>query len=152
MITSFIDGRVRIRDSGLQKGPVADTLATTLSAVAGIGEVRANRRVGSLLIIYDPSLITIDRIMEILAPVLEEKAPARKAALAGSVPAAAPRRVARPAIGKRKTVKIGMLVSLAASLVSAALDLKKLHIALGVVFLALLGGGHLYEKRRLLFI
>ena len=149
MIASLVDGRIRIRDSQLRKTSVVEAIRENLLANPGIGEVAANLRIGSLLIIYDRAATNIDKILNILKQYLNldenYQAPAISRA---SVPNLT---LPQLSLNKRKMVKVGMLTSLSVSMIGAILDIEKLHVASGVIFMSLLLGGHLYEKRRFLF-
>jgi hypothetical protein len=51
---------------------------------------------------------------------------------------------------KKTTVNLGMLASLVTSMLGILFDLKKLHVAAGILFLAFFGI-HLFERRRAMF-
>jgi hypothetical protein len=54
-----------------------------------------------------------------------------------------------PAVSARRLTNMGMMVSLALSLLGAALDLKRFHVISGILFVGVLGF-HLSSKKRLL--
>ena len=149
MIASLVGGRIRIRDNQLRKTSVVEAIREKLLSNPGIGEVAANLRIGSLLIIYDTAATNIKKILTILKQYLNVNENYQAQAISrASVPKLS---LPQLSLNKRKMVKLGMLTSLSVSLIGAALDIEKLHVASGVIFISILLGGHLYEKRRLLF-
>ena len=150
VVTSHIEGRVRIRDEGLKEEALLTKVREALLDNPGIANVEANPRVGSLLVLYSSPLTGVERIQQIISGFLGEGEPVAPAGLAGiarifeKVPRAIPER-ARKIAGN-----VGMLASLVLSVIAAVLDLKKLHILAGVIFLAIFGA-HLYERRQFLF-
>ena len=150
VVTSHIEGRVRIRDEGLKKETLLLQLREALLESPGISGVEANPRVGSLLVIYNAASTGVERIQQIIAGFIGEGEAAASAVsegisrIIGKIPRTVPPRV------KRIAVNAGMLASLVLSVVAAVLDLKTLHILAGVIFLAIFGA-HLYERRQYLF-
>lgn len=64
-ITSFIDGRVRLRHPALKHGETADMAAAALGAVDGVTEVKVNPVTGSLLLFYDPEELSREKLLEL---------------------------------------------------------------------------------------
>ncbi|MDR2745756.1 MAG: cation transporter, partial [Desulfovibrio sp.] len=58
MIASFFDGRVRIRADALKKPENLDMARSLVQARPGVLKVESNARTGSLLVHYDPAVIT----------------------------------------------------------------------------------------------
>lgn len=146
MITSCIDGRIRVRDSLLRNASVAGTLNRVLLDAPGVKAVSINSRAGSLLILFRQAQTTVREIIALL----EEFLPAAKTASA-PVPAKSGRsRQVGLATIRRRAVNLGMLASLLVSLLGAALGAKTLHIVAGIIFVAVAGVHH-YDKRQALF-
>lgn len=64
-ITSFIDGRVRLRHPALKQGETADMAAAALGAVDGVTEVKVNSVTGALLLFYDPEVLSREKLLEL---------------------------------------------------------------------------------------
>ena len=152
VVASLLDGRVRVRDEALKSEPRAARVRDALMATPGVAAAEVNLRVGSMLVLYDAALAAVDRILETIAGLLGtsvttgEAAPQRpfRMPLAGKMSLAI-----TPAV-KRRVVNMGMFASLLLSVAAAVLDLKKLHILAGVVFLALFGD-HFYQRKGQMF-
>ena len=148
-ITSFVDGRVRLRHPALKDKETADLVCTVVGGVEGITAVQANPLTGSLLIYYDAEKLTREQLLELaeqgaaFIPGLNEEAPAETAE--GE---AAPRRACRVCapvdellgfLTRRSTTKFidrAMLVSLIASLAALPLGSRSVHAAAGGVFVS----------------
>lgn len=148
MITSCIEGRIRVRDGLLRNSAVAGSLRRLLLATPGIREVSANPRAGSLLILYQQARTTLGEITALLARFLPEEASTPAAPAAKPRPGR-PRRTTAAAV-RRQAVNLGMLAALLASLAGAALGAKALHIIAGLVFVGFFGL-HFLDKKHFLF-
>jgi len=130
MITSFIDGRLRIRDESLKNPSTAENLRKVLFEVKGVSAVEINRRVGSFLVIYDKAVTGIMKIVEAASAYLNMKE---------MINDAVQRKKKKTAVAKKRIVRrvsnIGMFLSLAASVIAAIVGGKFLHIAAGIAFL-----------------
>ena len=148
-ITSFVDGRVRLRHSALKDKATAELVCTVVGGVEGITTVQANPLTGSLLIYYDAEKLTREQLLELaeqgaafITGLNEEEAPAAETAEGE----AAPRRVCKVCApvdevlqlltgrGTTKFVNRAMLVSLIASLAALPLGNRAVHTAAGGVF------------------
>lgn len=147
-IASHCAGRIRIRDERLKHEGTASGLCRSLLERAGVVAADASSRVGSLLIHYAPGETTGEAVFAAVAGLLDAQ-PLRTRPTALRPTTRRPSGTL-PARLQRRIKMIGMLASLLLSVAAAALDLKKLHILAGVVFLALFGD-HLYERRGMLF-
>lgn len=125
MITSFIDGRLRIIDEKLESIATASHIEKRLSQFKGIVHVAINRRTRSLLIFYDKTILKFEQVLHVLADYLDIAEAENKRCIS--------------CIADRKIVNLGMLVSLALSMFGAVLDIAVLHITAGIVFLGFLG-------------
>lgn len=148
MIASFVEGRIRLRDEKFKNRAVGDEIQKNVAHLKGILNVSINRRTGSLLIFYDKAGLRLEQVLHILADYLDAAktewglsqncghSPRIKYGAGsdfGTVP------VARVSITNRKIVNLGMLASLAVSMLGAAADIAALHIAAGIIFLGFVG-------------
>lgn len=77
-IESFIPGRVRLRSPLFKDELCAHTIANALVSVRGVARADVNRLTGGMLLEYDSSEITINRIMS-AAPLIERISAAESA-------------------------------------------------------------------------
>ena len=153
-ITSFVDGRVRLRHPALKDRATAELVCTVVGGVEGITAVQANPLTGSLLIYYDAEKLTREQLLELaeqgaafIPGLNEEEAPAAETAEA-SEGEAAPRKACKVCApvdevlqlltgrGTTKFVNRAMLVSLIASLAALPLGNRAVHTAAGGVFVS----------------
>jgi len=143
MIASMVNGRIRIRDSKLKKGVFANEFQRHLSVVTGLKGISINTMVGSALLIYDTSITSDERIIKHIGRLLdvtqETEVPKGKGAGVNHI---------RNRVNRR-AVNIGMLASLAASLIALIAGSKALHAALGLVFLGFTAV-HIFKNKNLL--
>jgi len=159
-VTSFVDGRVRLRHPALKDKATAELVCTVVGGVDGISAVQANPVTGSLLIYYDAEKLTREQLLE-LAEQGAAFVPGMNEEAAPADTAEAPRRacaVKAPVdellgfLTRRSTTKFidrAMLVSLIASLAALPLGNRTVHTAAGGVFV----GGvlqHLLAHRKAL--
>ena len=168
-ITSFVDGRVRLRHPALREAATAELICSVVSGVDGITAVQANPVTGSLLIYYDPEKLSREQLLELAeqgmaflpeafsAPESGEisdrdEAEGAAARAMKAVKELAPVDEALQLLcgrGATKFVNRAMLVTLAASLAGLPLGNKFLHTAAGGAFV----GGvlqHLLAHRKAL--
>lgn len=153
-ITSFVDGRVRLRHPALKDKDTADLVCTVVGGVEGITAVQANPLTGSLLIYYDAEKLTREQLLELaeqgaafIPGLNEEEAPAAETA-EGAEGEAAPRKACKVCApvdevlrlltgrGTTRFVNRAMLVSLIASLAALPLGNRAVHTAAGGVFVS----------------
>ena len=163
-ITSWVDGRVRLRHPALKDKATAELVCTVVGGVEGITAVQANPLTGSLLIYYDAEKLTREQLLELaeqgaafIPGLNEEEAPAAETAEGEAAPRKACK-VCAPVDevlqlltgrGTTKFVNRAMLVSLIASLAALPLGNRAVHTAAGGVFV----GGllqHLLAHRKAL--
>ncbi len=166
-ITSFVDGRVRLRHPALKDRATAELITTVVEGVEGITAVQSNPLTGSLLIYYDAEKLSREQLLELaeqgamfIPGLNEEDAPADETA-EGAEGEAAPRKACKVCApvddvlqlltgrGTTKFVNRAMLVSLIASLAALPLGNRTVHTAAGGVFV----GGvlqHLIAHRKAL--
>ena len=166
-VTSFVDGRVRLRHPALKDKATAELVCTVVGGVDGISAVQANPVTGSLLIYYDAEKLTREQLLELaeqgaaFVPGMNEEAAPFDAAEGNAEQDGAPRKacaVKAPVdellgfLTRRSTTKFidrAMLVSLIASLAALPLGSRTVHTAAGGVFV----GGvlqHLLAHRKAL--
>ena len=152
-ITSFVDGRVRLRHPALKDKATAELVCTVVGGVEGITAVQANPLTGSLLIYYDAEKLTREQLLELaeqgaafIPGLNEEEAPAEAAKTAEGE--AAPRKACKVCApvdevlqlltgrGATRFVNRAMLVSLIASLAALPAGSRTVHAAAGGVFVS----------------
>ncbi len=138
MIASFIDGRVRLRSPALCSQDTLEEITGMLSAYAGVKKIETNARTGSLLVLYDPAAISREHLNMAVA-MLEStlQVPASRPKGSGS---------RRKGLTLRKIENRLLLGGALITLVSAAGNMKSLHVAGGALFL-LLAARHTYARR-----
>jgi hypothetical protein len=152
LIASHFDGRIRIRDQQLTNKGVAQAMSEALSALPGVGQVTVNERVGSLLVIYSAAVTKLQSIMERISELLGEASPLPLGAPSGKEDGCGSG-LRLPALrlpDKKAAVNLGMLATLVTSMLGIIFGLKKLHVAAGILFLAVFGI-HIFERRRAMF-
>ncbi|HJD97939.1 HMA2 domain-containing protein [Mailhella massiliensis] len=148
-ITSFIDGRVRLRHEALKDPSTADMVTALLGGVDGVESVRANPLTGSLLIFYDAEKLSRETLLELArqgAALLpeEEKGRGRARGPASELMAMVLSRSAT------RLANRAMLVSLLLSLAGAFAGGGSLHRAAGAAF-ALASLQHMAAHRKTLW-
>lgn len=145
MIVSSVDGRLRIRDDALRNPSTARALEKRLLALKGIVEVKINQRIGSLLVLYDEAVTGIKGIRDAVAGYLDVRRPIRDTVVRK-------RGKERSVIRRisKKVSNIGMLASLAFSVIAAILGAEGLHVASGALFLFFFAM-HFSRHRELVF-
>jgi hypothetical protein len=148
MITSFIDGRIRIRDEKLKSIAVVSHMEKRLSQLKGILNVSINQRTGSILIFYDRTVLRIEQALHVLADYLDIV----RVVCKSRISSIADRKIVNPVrrLCLLNGVNLGMLASLAVSMFGAALDIAVLHITAGIVFLGFLGL-HIFRYKNMFF-
>lgn len=143
-ITSFMDGRVRLRHPALKRAEQAGQVRELLSALPGMLRVTTNPRTGSLLIEYDPARISREDLIE-----LAGQWEAWTVHTSGEEGRVVRRRCG---IDRAKAIRFtnrGMLATLAASLAFGAAGRERGHVLAGGLFL-LFNLAHLYTYRKCL--
>ena len=140
MIVSSIRGRIRIRDERLKKMVFADSLKRRLESSEELLDVRINHRVGSMLIIYNPSTTNNKRLFELVGEDIVVKETTGDTSIKRDNKKILSLRMPK---GITKAHKKIMLFSLAASLLGIAFGLKKYHVIAGFIFMGV-WGIHLY--------
>lgn len=139
-ITSFVDGRVRLRHPALKDQATLELVSGVIGGVEGVTAVQTNPVTGSMLIFYDPDKLSREDLLAMAEqgaqffPELQGDAPeSQPHAPAGLSPCDELLQL----LGGRQVTKFvnrGMLVALAASLAGLPLGNKLLHTAAGGAF------------------
>ncbi|UQZ88206.1 hypothetical protein C4J81_02850 [Deltaproteobacteria bacterium Smac51] len=74
MITSFIKGRIRLREADFTDPEMADSVAQAVKSFPGVTGVQVNTRTGSLLITYDSEQVDMETAIEAIAAVSPDSA------------------------------------------------------------------------------
>ena len=138
-ITSFVDGRVRLRHPSLKRAEDAELVRGFLASLPGILRVTVNSRTGSLLLEYDPDQISREDLLA-LAGQWADFASAQDEA-------AAPRKRRFDRARAIRFTNRGMLATLGASLAFGLAGRERGHVVAGGLFL-LFNLAHLYTYRK----
>lgn len=138
MIASFYDGRVRIRHNALKNPELMATVQQMVGGQDGIIETRANPRTGSLLVLYDPNVISREQLL-LAAQMLESQ----------TAPAGGKTGCPKPSWRYMRRTETVLLSTAYGLTVFGGFINTRLHIASGVLF-TLLAAKHLYARRRCL--
>ncbi|MDR3177010.1 MAG: heavy-metal-associated domain-containing protein [Desulfovibrio sp.] len=128
MIASFIDGRIRIRAKALKNAALMSLVTEAISGREGILETRVNLKTGSLLVRYDPSIISPEDLLA-AARMLESGTPAATRAKGRDF--------------KTETLLLGAAWGI--TTISGVLN-RRLHAAFAILFTAL-AAKHIYDYR-----
>lgn len=141
-ITSFFDGRMRLRHDGLRDPARVAMLTQMLPGLPGILSVNANARTGSLLITYDADALDKDAMLALLQ---------QGERLLGMKDSAEAPSSCTPCSCRRwrQGVYKAMLASLGASVAFGFAGRSRPHLWAGGIFLAL-NAVHMWDKRRAL--
>ena len=143
-VVSAVEGRVRLRHPVLKYAATADMAAAVVAGVEGVTKASVNPVTGSLLIFYDPEILSRDKLME-----LAEQA---AALLPDAEKSASSARCVDRLLSRRATrmVDTVLFVSLLASLMGAAAGMGGMHRVAGTIFAAA-SVQHLAAHRRALW-
>ncbi|MDR1241176.1 MAG: hypothetical protein LBM00_00085 [Deltaproteobacteria bacterium] len=130
MIASFIEGRIRLRDAALKNPDNMSMLRGLVAARPGIISVTANSVTGSLLVCYDPAVLSREDLAS-AAALLETRFPSAKR-----------KEKIRFFKNDISRLTLAFIAVLAAGLVN-----KRVHVAAGAVF-TLLATAHACKERR----
>jgi len=148
MIVSFIDGRIRMRGEYLKNPAVIDAIER-IAKINGVRDVSANRRTGSVLILYDIAVIRLEQVLSLF--------PGFTYLSAALMPHQASRKIAGAiyespllSIDSLRIINTGMFAVLGLSMFGAIVGSMAVHVAAGLVFLGFLAM-HIFRYRKNLF-
>lgn len=139
--TAANHGRIRFRNESLKVAEFGYTVRDSLLEIKGVVQVQVNKRIGSILILFDKTKVNTDKILTKIAESLGVDMTKIKSNVSNMQKALAGRK-------GRKYVKRGMMASMAA-LLGIVYFSEKWHVAAGVAFVHLLAL-HLYQNKRTL--
>lgn len=145
-----MDGRIRIRDTSLERAELGHHLTKTLRKAKGILGADVNEISGSMLIQYDPGQTNLDTIKGLIPSSIWAEGTSRRSPEDGKVVDLAlwkRRNTNRLTMGR--VVKGGMLSSLSVCLLFGLMGRKELHLLAGLVFLGFLQLHMTKHKNRL---
>ncbi|MFV0347264.1 MAG: HMA2 domain-containing protein [Halodesulfovibrio sp.] len=134
-------GRIRFRNGALKVGELGYSLRDELLAAKGILDVQLNKRIGSMLVLFDKARIKAEAIFKRIAEFLHIDVVKVQEGLSSFNRAFGSR-------AARRNVKLGMGLALGTAIGALAYS-GRWHAVAGGAFLTLLGG-HLYQNRRTL--
>jgi hypothetical protein len=132
MIASFIDGRIRLRGSALKNPDNMAMLRSFIGAEQGILDLRANSRTGSLLVYYDPSVISREALASAATLLESDLFRAEKT------------RPGKSLFTKKESL---ILILVYCAVVASGFLSRPAHLAAGTLF-TLLTAAHVCRKRR----
>ena len=141
MVASMIDGRIRFRHRALKDEGRATVMHDRLHELKGVHEVSINRRIGSLLVIFENTEVSADVVLKAVGKVLRINSVRFKDEL---------QKLDRTMSSQagRRYVKRGMLTALGTAFFLLLLA-DDYHPLGGAAFVTLLAA-HLYQNRRTL--
>ncbi|MDR1947579.1 MAG: hypothetical protein LBQ51_10510 [Desulfovibrio sp.] len=134
MITSFIDGRIRVRARALTDPETLHGLVQLIKIQPGVLRIVPNSRIGSLLLEYDPEVLPEATLL------------AAVDALRARCGDTAGHGVETPCILKRET-ELRLLGLSAVVCAGSVLFSRRLHAGSGILFL-LFAARHIFQYRR----
>ncbi|CCH50186.1 HMA2 domain-containing protein [Pseudodesulfovibrio piezophilus] len=135
------EGRIRFRNEALKVADFGYKVRDSLLEVKGVIQVQVNKRVGSILILFDKTKITAENILTKIAEGLGIDMNKVKANMASAQKTLNGRKA-------RRYVKRGLAASLIAA-IGIVYYSERWHVVAGSAFLSLLGM-HIYQNRRTL--
>jgi len=150
MIVSFVDGRMRVRDESLKNTFIAKMIKEGLTSLGGVIEVITNQRVGSILIIYEPTRVAINDIISVINRYIAIPDKADRFRTSGNDSLEIFLKQKSLKLSVRKIANTGMLASLLLMLFASVLDFTGVHIIAGLIFLLFLSL-HLFIYRKMIF-
>ena len=133
MITSFIDGRVRLRSCTFKHQENVDKIKNVLAAYDGIIAFYNNFKTGSILILYDTEKLSRDDVMfaeQALQMIAPKKTP----------------KASTWSCKFDKRLENRLLAGSLALCLAGSLGLKSVHLFAGLCF-SMLAVKHMYERR-----
>ena len=158
MISSFVEGRIRLRAPLLKDPALARQIAEAAVAIPGMLEVTVNPIASSALLRYDPQVLPTQTLMEYgqnLIAMLEEEASKAPAPVLQPRPTPGKRRLAALAALKhsgwkshaaRHALTKGLFLALAGTLATGYVR-RRWHAGLGWTFIGLTAA-HFFQTRR----
>lgn len=142
MIVSYIPGRVRLRASALKDPENMQTILDMAKGFEGITSVTPNPATGSLLVLYDPGVISEEMLTQ-AAAAFEDQFPEEPQ------PACGPG-IALPDCLQGQRGENRMLLGAMGMTVGALAFGARAHAVIGGLF-CLLAAKHIYERRAQMF-
>ncbi|SOB60120.1 conserved protein of unknown function [Pseudodesulfovibrio profundus] len=141
MSAAAAHGRIRFRNEALKVAEFGYGVRDALLEVKGVVQVQVNKRIGSILILFDKTKVSGEKILSKIADSLGVDMKKVKANISS---------MQKSLTGKkgRTYVKRGLMASIAAALGIVYFS-EKWHVAAGVVFVHFLAL-HLYQNKRTL--
>lgn len=149
MIKSFIKGRVRLRSEALKDAKIVAEIVEFLKAEEGILSLDSNVRTGSLLVNYDPDVISEDHLKFAAATLADKLKVSESSSQCCSNKLLQRSQKNYNLIVSRKTERFVLFSSFILCLVGL-LGPKKLHLVGGTAF-TVLAAKHIYNRRKLLY-
>lgn len=139
MNAAATQGRIRFRNESLKVAEFGYTLRDALLEVKGVVQVQVNKRIGSILILFDKTKISADKILNTIAGALGVDMSKVKNGISNANKALTGRK-------GRRYVKRGLMASIATALGIVYFS-EKWHVVAGITFVHLLAL-HLYQNKK----
>ncbi|QJB56964.1 HMA2 domain-containing protein [Pseudodesulfovibrio sp. zrk46] len=138
---AVIQGRIRFRNEALKVAEFGYAVRDSLLELKGVVQVQVNKRIGSILILFDKTKVSTESILKKIAEALGVDMNKVKTNVSNMQKAMTGKKA-------RTYVKRGLLTSIAAAL-GVVYFSEKWHVVAGVAFVHLLAL-HLYQNKRTL--
>ncbi len=146
MLTSFIDGRLRLRHKALKNPDTLTLVERTAAGLEGVHSAVGNPRTGSLLLTYDPAVLSRETLLETAEKLRsflpEDPKPKQAAKPTGKAFFGGPW-----TFRQKCRAEAGLMGSIMSATLVGALFNKRLHIAAGTL-LAIGSLQHLIRRRK----
>lgn len=141
MNAAAAQGRIRFRNEALKVAEFGYTIRDSLLELKGVMQVQVNKRIGSILILFDKTKVSADKILNRIAESLGVDMAKVKKSVGD---------MQKALTGKkgRTYVKRGMMAALGTAL-GVLLISEKWHAIAGAAFVSMLAL-HLYQNKRTL--
>lgn len=146
MISSFCDGRVRLRHPALKDADTVNGLVAILNGYPGVLEVKSNLLTGSLLVLYDPEAISQEDLAKAAAKLEEQVGAVEPGPDGCGIIQNCGQGLRSLVCSMPRKYEIGLLNATFALCLLGLLGPKRLHYWAGGAF-ALLVAAHLLRRR-----
>jgi copper chaperone CopZ len=135
------EGRIRFRNEALKVAEFGYAIRDSLLEAKGVMQVQVNKRVGSILILFDKTKISAEKILNKIAEAIGVDMTKVKAGVNNMNKALTGRK-------GRRYVKRGLMATITTA-IGVVYFSEKLHVVAGIGFLTLLAM-HVYQNKRTL--
>ncbi len=145
-ISSFMDGRVRLRHEILRDPVIVAQIKGFLPSVPGVQDVCINTRIGSLLLTYDAEVLSKDALLDILQQG-ENLLDLSQYTLVKKTPCSTKKKPCSCLV--RRPLNQALLLTMGGTMLFAYAGSKQVHIVAGWLFMGF-NAYHIWKRRKLL--